>query len=84
MFFDINRILCKYNWYSKMEAHIEIVLTMIDDMAFKKLAFNKRGKAIPKGKTKIQIMSKSIEGSQKKGCQCTFMLKTFYLLPAIT
>jgi len=35
-------------------------------MAFKKAPLDKKGKAIPKGKIKIQITSKNSGGSQKK------------------
>ncbi len=51
-------------------------------MVFIKKAFDKRGKTIPKGKTKNQT---SIEnnGRSHKGCRCTFTIKTLYFLPIV-
>ncbi len=38
-----------YNCCYGLKDHIDNVLTMIEDMAFKRPTFNKRGNAIPKG-----------------------------------
>jgi hypothetical protein len=68
----------------QIEDHIDHVLEVIEDMVFKKPTLNKIGKAIPKGKIKIQIIGKSIGDSQKKECRCAFTLKAFYLLLGVT
>jgi hypothetical protein len=73
-----------YNWGYGLEDNIDNVLVVIKDTTLKKVVLNKKGKTIPIEKTETWTTTKSIRGSQKKGCQHTFMLKMFYLLLLVT
>ncbi len=53
-------------------------------MNSRKKPFDKRGKAILKGKLKTCVTTKSNGGSQKKECQCAFTMKMLNVLPIAT
>jgi hypothetical protein len=56
---DTNWIFYTYNCSYGLKNHSHKVLAVTKDMAFKKALVDKRGKTIPKGKIKTQIMSRN-------------------------
>ncbi len=76
-------LICKYNCSFGMENMTYNLLLLTKDMGLKKKPFDKRNKIIWKGKSKIHVIIKSNGGSLKKGYQCGYTIKMFYLLPLV-
>jgi hypothetical protein len=66
-----------YNCNFVPEDRTDNLLPLTKDMVLKKKPFDKRGKTIRKGKEKTCVTIESNRRSQKKGCQCVFIIKRY-------
>ncbi len=77
MLFEANGILYNYNCCYRSENHIDQVLEMIEDMAFKKLMLDKTGKTIPKEKHKLELQLRVLGTHRRRGVDVHSHLRHF-------